>query len=639
MNMDGSSTGLGESIAVNEKLTAILAILQKKQATENEVKPGLLKTLQESLFPEQKAEKNAFRRLKQKQKTFQGVPVTIDSITPEGRRDLRRIFSNLFSFKLDTKKLDEKSGPWAKLFFIIAFVVGFLVGAILQVFKDLKSLFKIISTKLKGLFLRIKNTKLGQAITNIFRSVKLKFLKAIRYLKSFSIVKTISGFFKSLKLSLSSKFKFITDFALKAFENIKSSFMKIFSKVRGFITRIQKFFKPITDFLGKFNVGKILSTPGKLFKSFLGFFGKLSGFFKLGLKLGRLVGKLLWPLFAIIETVSGLFKAFTDPKLQDKSFIQKMITGLVAGIAGFFDIFSIFGLELFGFDEIRDRFDKIFEAFKKGFFNGIGEWYNQIMSYAYGLIGKVVGWIVGWFNKDAGNAITEWSKNFDLGKFIKEMIGSLVGWFKKIFDFVGNIGDTISKAYEKIKGFATGLYDKIISFVKGVVDAIANIFNIRKIKDWIKEKLGFGPKVDMSKTDVKVTEVGDYMEKDERTLYTQRGAVSFDKNDELLALKKGGPINDLLNRTTQATTRSLDNLTVSVKEINTSFDKFIKTATALQQNELKLMNENLNLLREIKDKETSSSVVVQNNANSNIFSEKISSNLEYRKDLSTRTLF
>ena len=641
MNEDGMSAMLQDNTVIQQQLATILTLLQKKRDQDNSFKPEDMKALQDSLFPEQKNDKSLFRRLKQKQKSLQGVPVSLDSISADGKRDLRKTFSNIFSFKLDTKKPDEKSGPWAKLFFIIAFIVGFLVGAVQQVFKDLKFVFNLIKGKLSGFVKLLEETKIGQAIRSLLKGVKLKFLNALKYLKNTSIVKSISGFIKDLKVALSSKFKAIVEFTKKALGPIGKGIQTIFSSVRSVFTKIGKFFKPITSFLSKFKVlGKVASGPGKLIKGFMGFFGKISKFFKLGMKVGRVFGRLLGPLFFVIEIFSGLYKAFTDTKLADKSFTQKLITGFVAGIGGFFDIFSIFGLEFFNFDEIRDRIEKIFKPFREGkWVQGLGQIVNQIVSWVIAIPNKILGWIVSFFNKDLGKKITEEARNFDLFESIKNIVGTIMKWVKKFVEFFKNISDGVKNLYTKIKSFTTGLYDKIVNFVENLVDAIASIFNIGKIKDWIKEKLGFGDKGRENNEPLISKPVGDYASSANRTMVTGRSAVSFDKNDEILAMKKDGPISNILQRTYTETSTSINNLTTSVKQINDIFSKFVKAATTMQQNELKLMTENISLLRDIKDKRNESNVVVQNNSNSNIFSEKVSSNLDFRRGMVAKGAF
>ena len=635
MNNDGTASMLGDTSAINAQLTTILGLLNKKASLEENIKPGVLKSLQDSLFPDAKAEKTQYRRLKQKEKVFQAVPVAIDSITPDGRKEIKRALSNIFSFDIDMERPSAKSGPWGKLFMALAFLFGFLVGAIGQVLKDLKNVFKFIGVKIKGWFNIIKNTKIGKALTGIFSNIRLKFLNVIRRLKNLSIVKYVTGFIKELGTSLKTSFTRVVEVGKSLFNAVGKRVASIFAFVKNILSKVSNFFKPVIGFLSKFkSVGKVISGPGKLISSFMGFFGKISKFFTLGLKVGRLFGKILGPVAVLFELGSGLFKAFTDTKLSDKSFVQKLITGIVGGIGGFFDLFSIFGLEFFNFDEMRDRIEKIFKPFREGrWLAGLGQIVNQIVSWILAVPGKILGWVVGWFNKDLGKKITEYYRNFDYFEWLKSVFGTIFGWIKGIFSFVPKISSWIVKIYDNIKNTVKSMFEKITGFVKNITDFISELFNFSKIKDWIKSKLGLGGESKESERKSVTVPVGDLSTTNDRTLYTKRGAYSFDKNDEILAMKKDGPISDILARTSAETNRALVGIDDSVRKINDAFDKFVKAATTMQQNELKLMNENILLLRDIKNKESNSSVVVQNNSNSNIFSEKISSNIDFRRNL------
>ena len=98
----------------------------------------------------------------------------------------------------------------------------------------------------------------------------------------------------------------------------------------------------------------------------------------------------------------------------------------MAGIGGFLDIFSIFGLEFFNFDEIRDRIDKMFKPFQEGkWIQGIGQILNQNVSFLLAIPGKILGWVVGWFSKDLGKKVTDYFRNFDLFETIKNIISYL----------------------------------------------------------------------------------------------------------------------------------------------------------------------------------------------------------------------
>jgi hypothetical protein len=51
------------------------------------------------------------------------------------------------------------------------------------------------------------------------------------------------------------------------------------------------------------------------------------------------------------------------------------------------------------------------------------------------------------------------------------------------------------------------------------------------------------------------------------------------------------------------------------------------------------MGENVNLLKDIRDKKASSNVVVQNTANNTSFGDRPFSNFDYRRELTDRVTF
>lgn len=599
--MNGDAMPLGGDGDINSKFNFLVENLLKNKGDE---KPDItaLKSLKEALFPEEKEDKARFRRFKQKQRVLQAVPISIDGLTTEGQKDLRKTFKDLFSFKVDVEKPDPKKGPWAKLFFILAFVIGFIIGAVLGFLEQVKKFFSFLKNSFKILYNIFKDTSIGKFIRGLFNSIKLKILAGIKALKETKIAKLIKGFFDSVKqtvLGWKAAFKDSTIIkTLKSvFDTAKARALSIFESVKNLFGKVKSFFKPLISFFEKFKLGKMIPT-GAL-KVFTGFLSQLGGFFSLGLKVGRLFGKILAPLMALFEVGVGLFQAFTDPKLKDKSFLQKMVTGLVKGILNFFDIFEIFGLNLIKFDEIRDRIEKIFKPFREGkWIEGIGQIFNQIQSFAIGIPGKIFGWIIGWFNKDLGKKITEYFEKFDIA--------------------------------EEIKKLGSFLMDKILGFVKGVVDVISNIFNLDNIKDWIKDKLGFKS----PEKEVEVKDVGDLTSTSDRTLFTGRQAYRFDQQDEILALKEGGPIEKLLQDRESMPVQSLDELNRTVRDLSNAFAKYASTTLQVQQNEQKLMMQNIDVLKAINDKENNNNVVVQNSSNNMVLQEKASSNLDFRKDLS-----
>ena len=208
-------------------------------------------------------------------------------------------------------------------------------------------------------------------------------------------------------------------------------------------------------------------------------------------------------------------------------------------------------------------------------------------------LGQAIGWAVGFFNKEWGKAITDFFKDNSLSDTIAELWNFLWNKIKSLFG-MGPKEDTSD-------------YDRAVA------------------------------KINASKQ--KKKPVGDLYDTNDRTLFSNGQSYSFDKNDEIVALKKGGPIDNMMGRRDEMTNNSIKQLTGVVKELRKSFESYAKATSMMQQNEMKLMNENVNLLTAIKDKEQKSNVLVNNSSNNLVFNEKTSSNLEFRKDMSYLTRF
>jgi hypothetical protein len=137
---------------------------------------------------------------------------------------------------------------------------------------------------------------------------------------------------------------------------------------------------------------------------------------------------------------------------------------------------------------------------------------------------KIIGWVVGWFNKDLGNKITEWADKLDWFKWVgaifkrigkifdivakpfvflyekgKELIENTVlfgpfkmAWdsLKKVFGVVSNamksIGSVISKFFSGMKNFFYGLMDGL----RWIGEKISGIPLFKKIGQELKEIAG-----------------------------------------------------------------------------------------------------------------------------------------------------
>lgn len=607
MNDDGTSGIGGDTDSINSKIGFILNRLGSQKNNEKD-DPVYLKNLQDTLFPEEKENRTKFRRLKQKQKTLQAVPISIDSITSDGKRDIRKTLQDLFSFKMDVKKPDEKSGPWAKLFFILAFVVGFIIGAVLGFVEQVKKLFKFLEGTIKGFYGLIKDTKIGKFLRGLFAGLKAKVLKWAEAIRESSVVKAIKGFFNSVKetvlgwkaaLKESKIYKAIESI----FAGIKSRVGSIFNAIKTAFGKIKSFFQPVLGFLSKTKIAKL---PTGALKGFMGFLSKLGGFFSIGLKVGKVFGRLFGPILALYEIGVGLFQAFSDPKLKDKSFLQKLITGVVKGILNFFNIFEIIGLNLITFDEVRDRIEKIFKPFREGkWLEGLGQILNQVVSFIVGLGGKVIGWLIGFFNKDLGDSIAKFSAEFDLV-------------------------DLSKKAFNAVTDWVVGLWDKVVGFLQKLFGTVTDYVSWDNLKKLITLDWGnIGPK----KKEEEPKKVGDFADTGDKMLFSEGQGYAFDKKDEILAMKDGGPIEKMLSDRSGMASGSFDELTKTVRDLGRTFEKYANTTIQIHTNEQKLMQQNIELLQKLGDKEKSSNVVVTNSSNNMVLQEQASSNLDYRREM------
>ena len=367
----------------------------------------------------------------------------------------------------------------------LAILGGIIAGAIAEIGK-----------MLKGLKLFLSETKLGKLIKDIFSFLKSKLLQILKPIREMKLVKFIEGLIGK----------------------------NIIQPISKFFQTIGRLFKVIEAGKGPLLMMKAFPTFFKYFDDYIRIFFKT---FQIGIKFGRVFAKFLGPvglaISAIFELIMAMYQAFSDPKLSDKSFFQKIITGFTQGFLNFFDFFEIFGLDLFKFDTIRDRIEAIFKPFREGnWLEGINQIFNQIASVAISIPGKIVGWIIGWFDKDLGKKISDFFDRFDLGKFftaiskrignifepimnlfnyigekispyitpILTLLGGPVMWafelLKKTFEYIAplmkKIGSLASKFFSYIKNFFIMIWDSI----KSLADKISKIPFMKKVGEELK---------------------------------------------------------------------------------------------------------------------------------------------------------
>lgn len=409
-------------------------------------------------------------------------------------------------------KIQDASNKWLKAILgALALLAGIISGAIAEIVK-----------LLKGLKLFLSESKLGKFIKDIFGLMKAKFLELLKVLRETKFIKFIEEFIKIKIIEPLSKF---FKPVLNLFGSVKDMIKtKVIVPITKFFETLGRLFKVIEAGKGPLFMMKAFPTFFKFFEDQIRIVLKV---FQIGVKVGRLFGKLLGPVLVLFEAVVGLYQAFTDPKLQDKSFLQKIITGLTQGLLNFFDFFEIFGLDLFKFETIRDRIETIFKFFREGkWLQGLQAIQDQLLSVVISIPGKIVGWIVGWFDKELGQKIMQFFDKFDLGKFrqaifkrigkifgiikdffssIEEKLGPVVGFllkalggpvylafiaFKKAFEYavplMKGIGSIVSKVFGYIKSFFVFIFDGIKKVAKKISGIISKIPGMGDLSNELK---------------------------------------------------------------------------------------------------------------------------------------------------------
>jgi len=230
-----------------------------------------------------------------------------------------------------------------------------------------------VATTVKGAFSRLGRalkTLLPdpEAIQDSFRALKGYFIKLKSFFTSgaddFLKFLTDNSIFRVLK----NGFNAIKNFLFGAFQGdeiktIKSFFGNIGARISGFFDPIRKFF----SFGEDSPLGKMVAR----LKSFFSFAQEGSTFARTLGSVGRVIGRLAWPItviMAIIDSVTGAFKGFVN---TDGSIAEKLLMGVLGGISGLVE--GLIGMPLdllkslistiagfFGFEEA----EKMLDSFK-----------------------------------------------------------------------------------------------------------------------------------------------------------------------------------------------------------------------------------------------------------------------------------
>lgn len=702
--IDSNLNVLNDNLGViDQKITQLLMFMGQEEE-KTKLPPGFkeqeMERMRDKLFADEKKENSLLRRFNQKRRVFQAIPITIDSITPDGQKGIRKALKNLLTFNIDKKELeDKKTGLWGMLTALIIGLIAGLIAFIKDKLKGLESLFKgfKFADNLSDLFKTIRSniwkafteSKLGQVFSEIARTLReskfgkfmreLKmprfwqtenFLKALDEMKTFT--KRIKEFPKYIremspeKLTeyiKNLKFKAGLDYGSKSsnalLEQIKTLEMYRDSLKEGFkfqslIDELEAATKQLDKPKPLFQ--KALEGFGKSFKGFIdgakgilsNFANKLSEGVKLLEKIpgvGYVIKKIpyIGSIISTIDTIGQLVARKLKGEKIDSAALTSAVTTIALNIVGWFAFFPLALLQL---KHIEPMIRKIFE--EPEFLNKIGLMFASIPEIIYKAIGLTMKLVVAdipyWLgkawdhmfgDKKEGPFLTffkGWSEELDtfftefsLGPWLRDMgnkIGEgIVGLGIKIQNFLGSL---ITPGYwkdlwNKIKsGKSKRTPQDDIADAKYIDGVLEDIDNTRK------------------RTEIGVKKAGDFIGTKDKVLFSGDQAFKFSKNDEFFAVRRGGPIDNLVGAFSAKTKESNEKLIKEVRELNKKFsslESFYKESLLLQNKQLKAVDSHTPFLKDIRNKDFSSNVLLSNRPNNIVVNNSETSALRYRSNI------
>lgn len=518
--------------------------------------------------------------------------VEIDSLSD----NVKKFLTGLFKFEQpDVKKqVDKKTHFWMDILTLLGAALlgawGYLkntvlpyftklIGGIMEFFGKLYKLFK------EELWNKIMKSEFVQDIAKFFRRIGTKFEEMWALIKESKFGQAIEKLFIKI-------------------EDLFKGFGKLFSaegKIGKLFTFewIKNLFEPVIRFFSESGVFKAVFTKLKVFARV---FEKLAIF--------------LVPIFALFDFKEG----WDDEMKRSGNKAQAVSKGLIAFAV------NILTLGFINFEDIKKSIDRIMNDFENGnIFEQLRDVILLIPETIFKLPVKVVGWIVGFFNKEAGNKISAWLKDFSLGELLENIgtaIGEWVGdyiitpiqnlWYKLEHIFTKSIPDAFNKFFTKITDF----FDKIVNF--DYASILEKIPGYAKIKKWFDNKettarVNTADKLIESaikETPMKVGRIAqDYISR------PGQPAQHFSSKDTVIGFKEGGPI--------------LEQLTSSI-----SYGK------KFNEQSLKYYGDNIKVLSQMRDaidklaqqlREAKNSNVVVSNKTNNIVIPEMSSGRSFRQ--------
>ena len=699
MSLDNNLNVLNDNIGViNNKVDAMLEMLNEHDDGKK-LPPAMkeleMERLRDKLFASDKKDDVALKRYKQKRKAFQAVPITIDSISLDGQKSLKKVLKNIFTFNIDKKELeDKKTGIWGT---IAALIIGLLSGLIGFIMEKLKSLWdslhpldalKSLGNAFKeirdSLWKSFKESKLGQVFSDIARTIsESKFGKFMRDLKTPKLWQT-ENFLNSLKemknftRRIKELPKYLRDMNIEQLtEYIKKAKYKTGLDYGAEISKAQQeqisTLKRLLEFKKdgfKFNEMilaleeeiKLIDKPKSLFQIAIEGFGKtFSELFKSAGEALSFVGSKLEGAVKALEKIPGIgfimkkipyigtiissvdtLMQLVEKKIKGEKVDNATLTAAATTIAlntiGWFSSGVLFPLAFLTLKQLEPIIRNIYEA--PDTLNKLGLAFAavpEILYKAFGMTLKFFAadlpfWIGSAWDKMFGDKkegpilsfFKHWSEeledfftNFSLGKELQNlgnMIGEgIAGMGFKLKEFLSNV---------LTKDFWKRQFENFLSF-ESVNKRLSNAANALENRAPAEEK-----------TKIKVNKADDLVSSNDKILFSGRNAYRFNKSDEFFAVKKGGPVDNLMENFSAKTNKTNEELIKEIKALNKKFsslENFYKESLLVQNKQLNAVTSHTPFLKDIRNKDFSSNnIIMANKGGRTMSTSQLPSTVSYR---------
>jgi hypothetical protein len=705
MSLDNNLNVLNDNIGViNNKVDAMLEMLNGHD--DNKKLPPAMKEqemerLRDKLFASDKKDDVALKRYKQKRKAFQAVPITIDSISLDGQKSLKKVLKNLFTFNIDKKQLeDKKTGIWGTIAALILGLLTGLVGFIMEkikglwdslhnidALKNLRTIFKDIRDSLWKSF---KESKLGQVFSDIAKTISeskfgkfMRELKALRFWQTENFLNTLKEM-KNFTQRIKELPKYLRDMNVgQLTEYIKKTKFKTGLDYGAEISKAQQeqisTLEKLLEFKKegfKFNEMilaleeeiKLIDKPKPLFQIAIEGFGKtFSELFKSAGEALSFVGSKLEGAVKALEKIPGIgfimkkipyigtiissvdtLMQLVEKKIKGEKVDNATLTAAATTIAlntiGWFSSGVLFPLAFLTLKQLEPIIRNIYEA--PDTLNKLGLAFAAVPEILY----KAFGMTLKFFAADLPFWIgSAWDKMFGDKKegpillFFKHWSEELEDFFtnfslgKELQNLGNMIGEGIAGMGLKLKDFLSSVLTK--DFWKRQFQNYLSFDSINKRLSDTANNLE--KQTPIEKTDIKVSKADDLISSNDKTLFSGRNAYKFNKSDEFFAVKKGGPVDNLMANFANKTNKTNEELIKEIKSLNKKFsslENFYKESLLVQNKQLNAVTSHTPFLKDIRNKDFSSNnIIMANKGGRTVSATQLPSTASYRSGIA-RTL-